>query len=154
MKKLILISSALAATAFATPAMAQEAPGEGRVEVRGGLATGGGFDEGFIGVAAGYDFDLGDAVFVGGEVSVDRVLVDGAAELFGLTGRIGANVGESTRIFAAGGRSFSSGEDVWHAGAGVEQKLSDRFYVKAEYRHFFSDFTDIDTFAVGGGIKF
>ena len=154
MKKIALITAAAAATAFATPAMAQDAAGEGRVEVRGGLATGGGFDEGFIGAAAGYDFDLGDTVFVGGEVSVDKVLVDGSDEIYGLTGRIGTKAGESTRIFAAGGRSFTSGEDVWHAGLGVEQKLGGNFYVKGEYRHFFSDFSDIDTFAVGGGIKF
>lgn len=153
MKKLILTSAALAASAIATPAMAQDG-GEVRLEVRGGLVDGGGVTEEFIGVAAGYDFDLGETVYVGGEASVDTILASGSDEVFGLTGRFGAKAGENTKVFLAGGRSFTSGEDVWHAGAGVEHKLGGNFFLKAEYRHFFSDFVDLDSISVGGGVKF
>ena len=154
MKKIALITAAAAATVFATPAMAQEAPGEGRIEVRGGIVDGGGVTEEFIGAAVGYDFDLGDTIYVGGEASIDTILASGGDEVFGLTGRLGAKATENVKVFAAGGRSFSSGEDVWHAGLGVEGKVSSNFFLKAEYRHFFSDFVDLDSFAVGAGIKF
>ncbi len=153
MKKLILVSAALAATAVATPALAQDG-GEVRLEVRGGIVDGGGVTEATIGAAAGYDFDLGDTIFVGGEVSIDTILADGGNEVFGLTGRLGANAGESTKVFLAGGRSFASGEDAWHAGVGIEQKVGGNFYVKGEYRHFFSDFVDVDSFVVGAGLTF
>ena len=154
MKKIALITAAAAATAFATPAMAQDAAGEGRVEVRGGLVDGGGVTEEFLGAAVGYDFDLGDTVYVGGEASLDTILADGGGEFFGLTGRLGVKASEGVKVFAAGGRTFASGEDVWHAGAGIEGKVSGNVFLKAEYRHFFSDFVDLDSFAVGAGVKF
>src|SRR3546814_1673779 len=48
------VAAALLTAIVATPALAAPA-GEGRVEVRGGLITGNGADEGTAGLAAGYD---------------------------------------------------------------------------------------------------
>ena len=95
MKKIALITAAVAATAFATPAMANEG-GEGRIEVRGGLVDGGGVTEEFLGAAVGYDFDLGDTIYVGGEASIDTILASGGGEFFG---PVGADFGFEEEIF-------------------------------------------------------
>ena len=154
MRKTALILSLVAAAA-ATPAMANE----GRVEARGGIAWANGNEEAVAGVAAGYDFDLGQeetgSVFFGGEVSADKVLVSGADVYFGTTARLGAKIGDGGKLYATAGYAFGEGEDTPTLGAGYEQKLGDSpIYLKAEYRHFFSDFIDVNTAAVGVGFKF
>lgn len=156
MRKIVLTLAALGAASVATPALAQ---GEARVETRGGIAWAQGTEEAVAGVAAGYDFDLGQeetgSVFFGAEVSADKILANGADVVFGTTARLGAKVGNGGKIFATGGYSFGQGEDVPHLGAGYEQKIGESgVYVKAEYRHFFSDFVDVNTAAVGVGFKF
>lgn len=154
MRKTALILGLVAAAA-ATPAMANE----GRVETRGGIAWANGNEEAVAGVAAGYDFDFGDtetgSVFFGGEVSADKVLASGADVVFGTTARLGAKIGDGGKLYATAGYSFSETEDTPHLGAGYEQNLGEGpVYLKAEYRHFFSDFIDVNTAAVGIGIKF
>jgi len=67
MRKILI---ALAATAaFASPALANEA----RVEARGGVIWSDGDTQDFWGMAAGYDFDLGEKAFAGLEVSGDKI---------------------------------------------------------------------------------
>lgn len=154
MRKTAIILGLIAAAA-ATPAMADE----GRVEARGGIAWANGNEEAVAGIAAGYDYDLGDtetgSVFFGAEVSADKVLVSGADVYFGTTARLGAKIGDGGKLYATAGYSFGEGEDTPHLGAGYEQKLGDGpVYLKAEYRHFFSDFIDVNTAAVGVGFKF
>lgn len=152
MRKFLTATAAasLAAIAVAAPAQANE----GRVEVRGGPIWVLDESEATLGVAAGYDFDLGSSAFVGGEVSADKVLVDGADVYFGFTGRVGTKLGERGKLFAAGGYTVGEGEDVPHLGAGYEHRLGGSLYVKGEYRHFFSDVADGDALAVGLGVKF
>ena len=41
-----------------------------------------------------------------------------------------------------------------HLGGGYQHKINDKVYLKAEYRHFFSDFVDLNTAAVGLGVTF
>jgi outer membrane protein W len=152
MKK-FAVAAALLTAIVATPAMAAEG-GEGRVEVRGGLITGNGIDEGTLGLAAGYDFDLGSAAFVGAEVAGDKVLVDGADVQFSAGGRVGAKVGANGKAYITGGYTFSDIDDPY-VGAGYQHKLGQNLYAKAEYRHqFISNFGDFDTFAVGVGFAF
>lgn len=146
----VLITLGVAAAAISTPALANE----GRVEARGGIAWANGNEEAVAGVAAGYDFDLGEKAFAGVEASADHVLASGADFVFGATGRVGFRVGENGKLYAAGGYSFGDGEDVPHAGAGYEHKVNDNVYLKAEYRHFFSDFIDVNTVVVGVGVEF
>ncbi|MEL0211371.1 MAG: hypothetical protein VW891_12465, partial [Novosphingobium sp.] len=67
--RLVLISLAASLVA-ATPALANET----RVEARGGAVWNDSNTEALAGVAAGYDYDLGQAAFVGAEVSADKVL--------------------------------------------------------------------------------
>ena len=150
----IAIAVATAAAVFSTPAFADDGGAEARVEARGGIAWANGSEEAIAGVAAGVDFDLGETLFIGVEGSADKVLADGADVVWGLGGRIGANVGEKGKLFAAAGYAFGEGEDVPYLGAGYNHKLGENVYVSAEYRHFFSDFVDVNAATVGVGLRF
>lgn len=147
-----MVAAMVAALAVTAPASANE----GRVEVRGGPIFVADETEATVGVAAGYDFDLGSTMFVGAEVSADKVLIEDANIYVGFTGRVGGHIGERGKLFAAGGYTVSEGEDVWHLGAGYEHRVADAIYVKGEYRHYFSDFAnaDADAVVVGVGYKF
>ena len=105
-----IIPAAIALLASA-PALADE----GRVEVRGGYTSILSLSEAVVGIAAGYDADVGGKAFVGGEVSVDKVLNGGFDEVYGITGRAGIKVTEDARIFVAGGHSFGRTQ-AWGCG--------------------------------------
>ena len=149
MRKFAIVLGA-AAAALAVPAQANEA----RVEARGGIAWAEGVEEAVAGVAAGYDFDLGETAFLGIEGSADKVLADGADVVWGASARVGARVGANGKLYAAGGYSFGEGEDVPHLGAGYQHRVGTNLYLKTEYRHFFSDFVDVNTAVVGLGYSF
>jgi len=138
--------------AVASPALANE----GRVEARGGVIWSGGNSEATAGLAAGYDWDLGQTAFFGIEGSADKVLVSGSDPYFGLTARAGVKAGANGKLFVAGGYTVGDGQDKPHLGAGYEHKLGTNLYLKGEYRHFFSDsdFDDTNTVSVGIGYKF
>ncbi|MCB2087803.1 MAG: outer membrane beta-barrel protein [Sphingomonadaceae bacterium] len=148
--KSFALAAAFAGLAAAAPASANEA----RVEVRGGVAWASGTEEAIAGVAAGYDFDLGDNVFIGAEASADKVLANGADVVWGLSGRIGTDIVDNGKLYAIGGYSFGEGEDLPHLGAGYEHKFGSNVYGKVEYRHFFSDFVDVNAAVVGVGVSF
>jgi opacity protein-like surface antigen len=152
MRKIIL--PLVASLALATPALANEA----RVEARGGVAWLPGTSKGTAGIAAGYDYDLGSAAFVGAEVSADKVLTSGTKVAFGFTGRAGAKLNQ-VKLFAAGGYTteIASGfEGNWHAGAGANLDITNNVYLTTEYRHFFKNGNGFDADAVvaGVGLKF
>ena len=152
MKK-FAVAAALLSAVVATPSFAAEG-GEGQVEVRGGLITGNGIDEGTIGLAAGYDFDLGETVFVGAEVAGDKVLVDGSDVQFSAGGRIGTKLGANGKLYATGGYTFSDIDDPY-AGVGYQHKFGTNVYGKVEYRHqFIGNFGDFDSFVAGVGFAF
>lgn len=149
MKKMILLASAATAL-VATPAMA-EGTGEGRVEARGGIAWAGGFDDFVAGVAAGYDFDLGENAFVGPEASYDTNF-DGL-DAINLGARLGFKAGEKTKIYAAAG--YDVGDfDEFNAGIGIQQTFGEKVYGKVEYRRYFFNGTDLNAAVVGVGVKF
>ena len=155
MLKYAVVAAALMISA--TPALAE---GQARIEIRGGIAWagGGGGSEATGGLAAGYDFDLGEAggVFAGVEVSADKILVDSTPVTFGGTARIGTHITENGRLFAAGGYTIDDeGDDALHFGAGYEHNFTASMYGKVEYRHFaVSNFPDIDTAVIGIGWRF
>lgn len=171
MRKLIL--AALAASAAATPAFAQDATFTGpRAEaivgwdhVSDDSINNGSRDGVVYGGQLGYDYQTGKAVFgVEGEVTgstakntANGVLVAGD-RLKSSTGRdlyagvrAGFVVGERALIYAKGGYDnarFNSEytsttgtiEDHdtlegWRLGAGAELKLTDKAYLKGEYRY-------------------
>ena len=158
MRKLAMAIAA-ASTVFAAPAFAQDATGEARVEVRGGGVFFEGTDEATVGVAAGYDFNLSDTLFVGAEVSADKILLESTRVAFGFTGRAGVKAGDNAKLFATGGYTTSILEGLdgnWHAGAGASFDVTEKVYIKGEYRHYFENDNALGSDAVvaGVGIKF
>jgi outer membrane immunogenic protein len=155
-KEIYMNTFTLAAVALAAlvapPAYAK---GEGRVEARGGIAWAGVASEAFAGVGGGYDFDLNEKAFVGLDVGADKVLVNGAAVVWSVGGRVGAQVGEKGRIYANGGLGFCCGGNDPYIGAGYQHKLGSNVYGKIEYRTAFSSFGPNINFAgIGLGIGF
>ena len=149
MRKLAILVAAAALSA--TPALAA---GEGRIEARGGIAFAGGTSEAFAGVAAGYDFDLGDKAFIGIEGSADKVLANGSKVLFGVGARIGAKAGDKGKLYAVGGIGFCCGTSDPFIGAGYQHKLGEKVYGKIEYRRILSGGTDINFAGLGIGAAF
>ena len=147
MKKLILLVAATAAV-VASPAMAQ---GEGRIEGRAAIGFGGGASDFFSGIGAGYDFDLGETAFVGPEVSYDSNFT--GADLVNVGGRIGAKVGERSKIYVVASYELADAEE-FNAGLGFQHSFSDKIYGKIEYRRYFFEGTDLNFAGVGFGMKF
>ena len=153
MRKFIL--PLIASLAFAAPALANET----RAEVRGGAIWSNGSTEATYGAAVGYDFDLAPMTFAGVEVSGDKIDQSGTKVSYGVTGRLGVKTLSGTKVFAAGGYSTKPCDlcvDSWHAGAGVEQNIMGPFYVKGEYRHYFTGngVPDSNTVVGGVGVRF
>ncbi len=145
--KNIFKAAVVAAALCATPAMAA---GEGRVEARGGIAWAGGADEFVGGVAAGYDFDLGDSAFVGGEVSYDTDF-DGFDGV-NLAARLGGKIGKG-KLYATVGYDVAD-IDEFNIGAGYQHSFGDKVYGKVEYRRYLLNGTDLNAAVVGIGLKF
>ena len=149
MRLVILSLAALAASA--SPALANEA----RVEARGGVFWSQGYTQDAYGIAAGYDFDLGETTFAGVEVSGDKIADSGTKVAFGFTGRLGAKMGGG-KLYAAGGYTTETcggcSNDSVHADAGYEHSFGNNLYGKVEYRHFFLDQNRPDGNAVVAGI--
>ncbi len=152
MRKFAILAAAAAAV-VATPALAQTA-GEGRVEARGGIAWAAGNEEAFAGVAAGYDFDLGEQAFVGVEASADKVLAGGAEVLWSIGGRLGAKVGPQGKLYANGGYGWTKGADAAYIGAGYQHKFGTNVYGKLEYRRTLNTGPDVNFAGVGLGYAF
>ena len=155
MRKILIALAATATVAAASPALANEA----RVEARGGVIWSDGDTQDFWGMAAGYDFDLGEKAFAGLEVSGDKIGTSGTKVAFGVTGRLGAKVSEKGKLFVDGGYTTEPCdlcEDSLHLGAGYEQGFGNNLYGKVAYRHYFvgNGFSDSDAVTVGLGIKF
>ena len=147
--------SLIASLAAASPALANE----GRVEARGGVIWDQGQEEAIAGVAAGYDWDLGSAAFVGAEVSADKILTDNTRVSFGFGGRLGAKVSEAGKLYAAASyqtKPCRFCEESVSVGAGYQHSFGGNLYGKVEYRHYFvgNGFTDPDSVVAGLGVKF
>lgn len=152
MRKVLL--PLLASLAVASPALANES----RVEARGGVIWDNGQEEAIAGIAAGYDFDLGNTAFAGVEVSADKVLESNTRVAFGFTGRVGAKLGEAGKLYGAGGyttKPCKFCEDSIHLGAGYQHNFGSKLYGKVEYRHYFVDNgSDPDAVVAGLGVRF
>ncbi|CDO37701.1 MULTISPECIES: outer membrane protein [Novosphingobium] len=154
--RIALVSlAAVAAAAAATPAMANEA----RIEARTGLIWNGSDSDAVAGVAAGYDYDLGDKLFVGIEGSADKVLADDTRVSWGAGGRAGFKVLPGSKLYAAANwqskfcRTCNSAVGV---GGGWQQDLGQKVYAKVEYKHLLvgDNTPDADLGLIGVGVKF
>ena len=154
MYKRVLFSALLVAIP-AAPALAEEASGGPRAEVRGGVAWTEDHTDPVLGIAAGYDFDLGNTVFLGGEVSGEKVLAEDTHVELALTGRLGTEVSEKGSVFLAGGYTFTHHGDGPHIGLGYEYHLGHGgTYIAAEYRHVFVDHHEANAVTIGIGTFF
>jgi outer membrane immunogenic protein len=150
MKK-ILACAALAASFVSAPVMAESEP---RLELRGGMAFGGGSEKAFLGAALGYDFDLGETMFAGIDLGADKVLTGGSKVLWSAGGRIGAKVSEKGKLYAVGGIGFCCGFSDPYAGVGYQHSVAEKVYLKAEVRHVFAGGSDGTFAGVGVGVNF
>lgn len=148
MKKITYIA-AIALTAFATPSMASEA----RMELRGGVAWVPGVSTESIGLALGYDADVGGNVFVGGEVVADTDF-DFVSPVIGLNARLGTKVAENTKLYITGGYAHDTdfGTDDAVVGAGAEFGLGTKTFVSLQYQRYLD--TDVNRATLGIGFKF
>ena len=120
---------------MATPAMA----GEARLEAHVALDWDRGWMKSSAGLGAGYDFDLANTVFIGPEVSIDKLLASNATTILSGGGRAGVVVPKLGRIFVAAGaasRPYTGGASDWYYGVGVQHVIETGAYLKAEYLHY------------------
>ncbi|GGC15133.1 hypothetical protein GCM10011494_37460 [Novosphingobium endophyticum] len=154
--RIALVSlAAVAVAASATPALANEA----RVEARGGVIWNGSDSDAVAGVAAGYDYDLGDKLFAGVEGSADKVLADNTRVSWGAGGRIGAKVMPGSKLYALAGwqsKLCSTCNSAVGVGGGWQQDFGQKLYGKVEYKHLLigDNTPDADVGLVGVGMKF
>jgi outer membrane immunogenic protein len=151
----LALLSLVAAAAAVSPALANEA----RFEGRGGVIWSGGNSEGIAGVAAGYDWDLGDNAFAGLEVSGDKILESNTRVSLGVGGRVGAKLGEAGKLYVVSTyqtKPCKFCEESVSAGAGYQHAFGESLYGKIEVRHNFvgNGVKDSNTVAVGIGTKF
>lgn len=154
MNRMTLIAAAAAATAFASPAMAQDATAPAGFRVEGLV----GYDrpgiDGFhssgvlFGIGAGYDITLGNSVSLG----IDAEATDSSAKKSGVStgrdlyagGRANFAVSPKANVYLKAGyanaRFKESGFgganfDGFRIGAGGQMIISGKAYVGAEYRY-------------------
>ncbi|MGE4432212.1 MAG: outer membrane protein [Sphingobium sp.] len=158
MKSVFVVAAVSAVVAIAAPASARDFNG-GYVGVAATLDNiqGSGDAEGIgfsgVGVSgfAGYDVPVSANVFVGVEGNVDVYtadednLLDTKAKWgWGVSGRLGTKVNDSTGLYARVGYARAKGTDVFgkywldgvRYGAGVETRVTDSLSLRAEFSQF------------------
>jgi len=157
------IALAVAALAVATPAMAQDNAGftGARVEATAGyndVINSRDRNDIVYGFAVGVDAPVGDKVTAGVEANTRNVFEN--QRQVGIMGRLGYAFTPKTLGYATAGynnyRSFERFDrDGLAVGGGLEHRISDQTFVKAEYRY--SDFdgrTGDSAVTAGVGIRF
>lgn len=158
MKK-FMIAAALAATALATPAMANEFTGV-RVEVTAGVddnINNADVTEVTYGATVGVDFPVGEKFTAGVEANVDNAF---DRRDVGASVRVGYVALDNVLVYTKAGYSnykdaFSRELDGLRVGGGVEVNITKNSFVGAEYRY--SDFegnTGKNSVAVRLGLRF
>jgi outer membrane immunogenic protein len=150
----IIFAAAVLAAASATPAFAQETQAPfagGHIEAIGGydsISGGGDSQSGLAyGIAGGYDFRSGNAVFgielEAAESTTGDAGVEAGRDLYA-GGRIGAVVSPTVLIYAKAGYTNARASvtglggvnfDGIRAGAGVEILVGKNFSIRGEYRY-------------------
>jgi len=149
-----IYAAAVIAAAFAAPAFAQDATpaafNGGHVEILAGIdsiGAGGSSEEGVAyGIAGGYDFRSGNAVFgveaEAADSTTDQGLTEATRDLY-IGARAGALVGSNMLLYgklgyANAGASFAGADanfDGIRAGAGLEYLVGRNVSLRAEYRY-------------------
>lgn len=145
----IMIAAVFAAAAVSSPAVANE----GRVELRNGIIWVDGASDEAVGVALGYDADLGDAFFVGVEGAIDTNY-DFVSPVLGLNARLGSRVGENGRLFGTVGYAYDTDFEIddFALGGGYQHTLDSGLVISAQYQRYMD--LDINRVSIGVGTRF
>lgn len=139
-----ILLAAVAATAIATPAFAQDAAPADKIFEGPRIGANIGFADDDIfgtaaftyGVEAGYDFDLGGAV---AGLTAELQDSDDLDREIALTGRVGVKASSNVLVYATGGysnlKAYGYKFDGFRLGAGVEFAPTDKMFVKVEQRY-------------------
>lgn len=151
----VLLPLVAAMAVAASPALANE----GRIEGHGGVVWNHDDAEATAGAAVGYDWDVGNAGFVGLETSADKVLDSNQRVSFGVGGRAGIKAGEAGKLYAVTSyqsKNCRTCEEEITGGAGYQHNFGEKLYGKVEYRHHFvgNGVTDYDGAVAGLGVRF
>ncbi len=156
MKSVFVAAAVSAVVAVAAPASARDFNGgyAGVALTLDNVQTSGdyeGFGASGVGVSGfvGYDVPVGSNVFIGVEGNIDGYTadVDDFVEAkwgWGISGRLGTKVNDSTALYARVGyaraKVGSYGESAWgdgvRYGAGLETSLTDSLSLRAEFSQF------------------
>lgn len=159
--KTIKILSVCAAVTAATAANA-----EGYVELRTGIAGTSGYTTEAVGLALGYDADVGAKGFVGGELTADtNASFD--TPVYGFNIRAGAKTSDASKLFATlgiaryqyasyfVGPSYSLFYSGWDtdvaAGVGYQHKIGSNARISVQYQRYFDTKYNRGTVGVGFG---
>ena len=159
MKKFACIAAAVVATFSATAAQA-----ESYVEVRGGIAGTSDATTETIGLAAGFDMEVGSGAFVGSELTVDtNASFD--TPFYGLNLRVGAKLDEAGKLFATAGLAryedsgyiygpnyfvaYSGWETDFVAGVGYNHKIGNSMRLSVQYQRYFDLSANRGTVGIG-----
>jgi len=148
MNRFALLAAA-AITALSSPAFANE----GRVEARGGWVGADGDSSEAIGVALGYDADIGGSAYVGAEVAADTDFTF-ISPVLSLTGRLGLTAGEGTKLFVSGGYVRDTDYDIddYTLGAGGQFSIGSKTFASVQYQRYMDN--DVNRISFGLGYKF
>lgn len=147
MKKIAYVTTAAVAV-FAAPSYAAT---EGYVEGRVGYAWAVGDSE-TIGAAVGYEFDVGNDVFLGAE-AVATTEASFSSPIIGANTRIGLRATETDKVFGTIGYAYDTYSDLDDTliGGGYEHKFG-KTAVSVQYQRSLA--WDINHVFVGFGFKF
>lgn len=143
------IAAVAVLASVATPAVANET----RLEARGGIAWVSGASDESIGVALGYDMDLGQTTFIGVEAVADTDF-NISDPVLGANARLGFKAGENAKLFATAGYAYHTGFEIDDAvvGAGYQHNLGASSLVSLQYQRYID--LDINRVTVGLGYRF
>lgn len=148
--KTIILAAAIAAASLSSAA---HAAGEGRIEARGGIGWVSGVSSEVIGLALGYDFDVGSSAFIGLEGTIDTDF-DFVDPVVGLVARAGARLGEDSKLFVSGGYSRTTGFDLDDAtlGVGYQQGIGKSAIFSIQYQRYID--SKANRVTAGLGLRF
>lgn len=162
MKKFACIAAAAVATFSVTTAHAQS-----YFELRGGIAGASDVTTETIGLAAGFDTDVGSSAFVGAEITADTD-ASFSTPVYGLNARLGTKMGEDGKLFATAGVArlqesvylyvpgYLLAYSGWYtdvtAGVGYQHKIGKSMRLSVQYQRYFD--TEANRGSIGIGFEF
>ena len=142
-KTLIAAAGCMLAAFAASPAFASGFNADVHAGIDGFHLEGAGNGTNFsYGVGVGYDYEVNEKFFVGAQLGLDEErLALGVNQQRNLSAvlRAGYKITSKDTVYALGGYANQyvavTGVDGWRVGAGYERAITNKVFVKAEYRY-------------------